>query len=88
MSGPEFSHLVAQYEAVSQAKYATQNTTHLEQTEHTQRLFMDKVNKLIKVIGDMGNRYQEESKDFLTLDTKDIANPNGGERIQTHFQRG
>ena len=86
VSGPEISHLVAQYEAVSQAKDATQNTRHHEQTERNQRLFMDKVNKLTKVIGDLGNPFQEESKDLLTLDTKDIAHPNGTERIHTHFE--
>ena len=77
VSGPEVSHLVAQYDAVFQAKDATQNTRHHEQTERNQRLFMDKVNKLTKVIGDLGNPFQEESKDLLTLDTKDIAHPNG-----------
>ena len=88
VSGPEVSYLVAQYEALSQAKDATQNTRHHEQTERNQRLFMDKVNKLTKVIGDLGNPFLKESKDLLTLDTKDIANPNGAERIHTHFERG
>ena len=61
---------------------------HHEQTERNQRLFMDEVNKLTKVIGDMGNPFQEKSKDLLTLDTKDIAHPNATERIHTHFVRG
>ena len=83
-SGPEVSHLVFQCEAVSQANDATQNTRRHEQTERNQR----QGNKLTKVIGDPGNPFQEESKDQLTLDTKDIAHPNGAERIHTHFERG
>ena len=75
VSGSEVSHFVAQSEAVSHAKDATQNTRHHEQTELTQRLFMDKVNKLTQVIRDLGDPFQEERKDLLILDTKDIAHP-------------
>ena len=46
------------------------------------------MNKLIKVIGDLGNPFQKKRKDLLTLDTKDIAYPNATERIHTHFERG
>ena len=40
-----------------------------EQREKTQRLFHEKVGRLTKTIQDMGNPFQEDSGDLLTLDT-------------------
>lgn len=76
VAGPEVSHLVTQYETASGAKCAKDcTTTHHEQTEWTQRNYLEKVCKLTTTIQDMGNPFQEESCDLLSLDTKDIAHP-------------
>ena len=37
---------------------------------------------------DLGNPFQEESKDLLTLDTKTIAHPSAAELVRTHFEKG
>ena len=75
VSGPEVSHLVSEYEAASGAKYATVNTNHHEQTVQAQRGFLEKSGKPTRALEDMGNPFQEESSDLLSLDTKDIVQP-------------
>ena len=36
----------------------------------------------------MGNPFAEESKDLLSLDTKDIAEPSAAILVATHLERG
>ncbi len=36
----------------------------------------------------MGNPFQEESQDLLSLDTKDIAHHTAAELISTHYEKG
>ena len=44
--------------------------------------------KLAHTMKDLGNPFQEESHDLLSLDTKDIADPSAAELISTHYKRG
>ena len=86
VAGPEVSHWVSQYEAASKAKDVTEGTDHHEQREKTQRLFHEKVGRL--TIQDMGNPFQEDSGDLLTLDTKDIAHTSAVALLGQHYDRG
>ena len=88
IAGPKVSHLVAQYEAASESREGTAQTSHHEQTERAQKVFLDNVEKFFQTITDMGNPFQEESNDLLSLDTKDIAHPSAAELISTHYERG
>ena len=85
VAGPEVSHLVAEYEVLSGAKDATRSTAHHERTISAQRVFLEKVGRLTKVIYDLGNPFQEESNDLLTLDTKEIAHTSVHELVSTHY---
>jgi len=69
------SQLVAQYEAASEAKDANKQVSHHEHSEQTQKVFLEKVEKLYTVMKDMGNPFQEETSELLTLDTNYIAHP-------------
>ena len=51
------------------AKYETVNTNHHEQTVQAQWGFLEKSGKLTRALEDMGNPFQEESSDLLSLDT-------------------
>ena len=73
VAGPEVSRLTAEYEALSGTKDATGCIKHSEQTSQSQKAFYEKVRKLQTVISDMGNSFQEESAELLTLDAKVIA---------------
>ncbi len=88
VSGPEVSQLVHQYELVSQAKLGNRDIRHHEQTKQSQKSFTDKVMKLFSAMKDLGNLFQEESKDLLTLDTKMIAHPSAAQLVKTHINRG
>jgi hypothetical protein len=59
VAGPVVSHLVAQYDAASVAKDVTEHSGHHEQTERTQRLFFEKVDKLTVAMQEIGNPFQE-----------------------------
>ncbi|KAJ8405639.1 hypothetical protein AAFF_G00316190 [Aldrovandia affinis] len=88
IAGPEVSHLVAQYEAACGTKEGTEHTSHHEETERAQRVFFENVEKLSQAMKDMGNPFQEESRDLLSLDTKDIAHHTAAELIGTHLEKG
>lgn len=70
---PEISHLVAQYEAPCGIKEGNKHTSHHEDTERAQKVFLEKVEKLSQAMTDIGNPLREESQDLLSLDTRDIA---------------
>ena len=72
--GPEVSHLFSEYEAASGSKDATVNTNHHEQTVQAQHSFLKKSGKLTRVLKDMCHPFQEESSDFLPLDTRTLLN--------------
>ena len=88
VAGPEVSHLATEYEIVSGAKDANEKVRHHEQTAHTQLHFFEKVGKLYTVMKEMGNPFQKETADLLTLDTKIIATPGAGEMVMSHYQTG
>lgn len=73
ITGPEVSHLIVQYEAASQAKERGEHTNRHEQTIGVQRMFLEKVEKLSQIMTDMGNPFQEEIQDLLSLDMKDYC---------------
>ena len=69
VAGPKVSQLIDQYEAASEAKDTNEHGRHHEQTEQAQRVFLEKVDKLYKGMKDMGNPFQEETSELLTLDS-------------------
>lgn len=88
VSGPEISQLINQYELASQPKKVNEDIRHHEQTRQSQKSFTDKVKKLFRAMKDLGNPFQEESKDLLTLDTKIIAHPSAAELVRSHIEKG
>ena len=44
--------------------------------------------KLTNTLEEMGNPFQEDTGDLLSIETKDIASPHNAERIATHFLSG
>ena len=70
----EVSHLVFESEAASGAKDATVNTNHHEHTASTAG-FPGETRQTNQALEDMGNPFQEESSDLLSLDIKGIAQP-------------
>lgn len=88
IAGPQVSQLVSEYEAASEAKEAAEQTSHHEQTPRAQKVFLEKVLKLTQVLKELGNPFQEDSGDLLSLDTKDIAHASAVELLSTHYERG
>lgn len=88
VAGPEISRLLADYHRVSETKDKKKASHHHEQTATAQRTFFGKVKRLTMVMQEMGNPYEKESEDLLTLGTKDIADPSAAGLIATHYERG
>lgn len=88
VAGPEVSHLNAQYESLSEVQDANEPTQHHEQTRQFQKTFLDRVNKLHSVMLEMGNPFMDESKELVTLDTKNVAHPTAAELVAKHHEKG
>ena len=88
VSGPEVSVLISQYELASLAKVANEDIMHHEQTNLSQKSFSDEVQKLFGEMKDLGNPFQEKSKDLLTLDSKTIVHLSTAELIRIHLEKG
>ena len=88
VAGPAVSQLVAQYTEGSVLRNVLKQTKHHEQTHTAQTTFLEKVQGLTNTLEEMGNPFQEETRDLLSLDTKDIASPDNAARIDTHLSTG
>ena len=88
VAGPEVSHLVSLYETEVQTKEAQEQTVHHEQTLQAQKTFLERVKKLSNFLQDLGNPFEEESRDLYSIDTRDIANPSSAELLETHLKKG
>ena len=62
VAGPEVSRFVAFYNATTEANDTTQtlDNRHHEQTEMSQRLLLDKVDSLLKVVKDIVNLFPKK----------------------------
>lgn len=76
------------YETEVQTKEAQEQTVHHEQTPQAQNTFLERVKKLSNCLQDLGNPFEEESRDLYSIDTRDIANPSSAELLQTHLKKG
>jgi len=88
VAGPEVSQLVAHYEAASETKETAEYISHHEQAPRSQRRFIEQVDKFFQAVNGLGNPFQEESQDMLSLDTKDIAHPTASALISSHCENG
>ena len=66
VAGSKVSHMVAQYKSASVAKDANEDTRQHEQTEHSQKAFVDNLKKLYTVMKDMGNPFGRDWGYFYT----------------------
>ena len=69
VAGPLVSHLVANYEEVSGVKVETEKRHH-EKSPTYQKSFLDNVKKMTNTLEEMGNPFQEETGNLLSLDTR------------------
>ena len=88
VAGPEVSRLLAAYEAVSGTIDTRIDSRHHEATVGAQTAFFENVKTLTTVLQDMGNPFQDESSDLLSLDTNNIADPSLAKLVATHHERG
>ena len=88
VAGPEVSRLGAEYEAASEVKDVNERVTNHEQTEQMQHVFFEKVDNWYNVMKEMGNPFQEESTELLSLYTKVIATSSAAEMVATHYEKG
>lgn len=88
VAGPEVSRLVAQYEDMTGTKETAVCTKHHEETMRMQKQFFDNVSRMTSTIKELGNPFQEETADLISLDSKDIAPKDAAELVKGHLERG
>ena len=71
VSGPEMARLIEEFQASMEKPEEKTDFRHHEQCKSIQTFF-NQVN-LTNVIEEMGNPFNDESKDLLVLDSRDIA---------------
>ena len=72
VAGPEVVRLMSEFELSILKKVKVDQRQH-EQTRSSQLRFAQQVQSMVEVIEEMGNPFQEESKDLLQLNTRDIV---------------
>ena len=87
VEGPEVNRLLAAYEAMSSSIDTRIDRRHHEATVGAQTALFENVKVMTTVLQDMGNPFQNESSDLLSLDTKNIANPSLAQLVAIHHQR-
>ena len=88
VEGPEVNPLLAAYEAMSSSIDTRIDRRHHEATVGAQTALFENVKVKTTVLQDMGNPFQNESSDLLSLDTKNIANTSLAQLVAIHHQRG
>ena len=69
VAGPEVSRMVAQYENIADVKQGRHN----QDDQTTQKRFGKELQTLTSVIQNMGNPFNESSKDLLILSSRNIV---------------
>ena len=80
--GPEVSRVVEEFHKELDHCTCKINTNHHDQTPTVQANFGKDVLSLISVMEDLGNPFEEESTDFLVLDSKEIADHAAEETVK------
>ena len=75
VSGPEMARLIEEFQASMEKPEEKPDFRHHEQCKSIQMAFFNQVKALTNVIEEMGNPFNDESKDLLVLDSRDIADP-------------
>ena len=88
VAGPEVSCLLAAYETMSGTIDTRIDSRHHGATVGAQTAFFENVKATTTVLQDMGNPFQYESSDLLSLETKNIADPSLAQLVATHHHRG
>ena len=88
VAGTEVRRLLAAYEAIYGTIDTRIDSRHHEATVGAQIAFFENVKAMTTVLQDMGNPFQDELSDLLSLDKKKIADPSLSQLVATHHQRG
>ena len=76
VAGPELARMVNEFECVEEEHIPNQTQNpHHEQSSASQVRFTCHVQSLVFTIDELGNPFEEESTDLISLVSNDIADP-------------
>ena len=76
VAGPELARMVEEFETTIEEDNTDQTCTpHHEQSRARQARFISHVQSLVSIIEELGNSFEEESTDLISLVSKDITDP-------------
>lgn len=82
VAGPEVAAVIEDFEDAHQLMGRGHEVLHHDQTASVQKAFRKNVCSLVNVMEELGNPFEEESKDLLVLDSKEIADPSAVETVK------
>ena len=84
VAGPEVCRMIEEFEVNAN----NESDLHHEQAKGRQTSFVKEVQDLLSVVSEMGNPFEENSEDLLTLDTKEIMEPDVAECMRHAYSKG
>ncbi|KAG1672959.1 CUGBP Elav-like family member 2 [Nymphon striatum] len=89
VAGPEVSRVIGEFDDAQQYKKKQTDTRHHDQTAGVQKAYAKDVTSLVAVLEELGNPFEEESKDdLIVLDTKEMAAPAVVETVRNALKIG
>jgi len=88
IAGPEIARVIEEFEASSRFTDTAEDFRHHEQVPGTQRKFISNVKELVATIAEMGNPFQEDSTDLMTLDSREVMSGTVVETVKNIEQIG
>ena len=80
-AGPEIARIIEEFESTFQQQ--TKSTKHHDQSPSVQRQFAKHVMAMVSTFEECGNPFREDSKDLISLDTKEVMSDNAITSVKT-----
>lgn len=88
VAGPEVARVIQEFEEAHQGVPKDRIRHHHDQSPSVQVKFARDVQSLVQVFQELGNPFEEESRDIIVLDSKEIADPCAVKTVQNVHQIG
>lgn len=88
LAGPEISRSIQDFEELNLQTKSTYKNLHHEQSQSIQINFLKEVNALLNVFEEIGNPFEEDSGDLISLKSKTVFGLKSKESVDSAFSLG
>ena len=76
VAGPHLAMVITEYESTIDNSHVGTNQKHHEQSTTQQPTFADDVRSVVAVMDELGNRFLDQTKELLTIDSQNVMPQN------------